>query len=161
MCSGAPMRKQYLHLSAYSCDQCDGPVVAGSLAVRENEISKETDIRALGEMCLACGHRQHHAGVANFTRHFLPVEWQPVKAPSRGTSRPASTWTGLHANKPRTISYPFACDRLRLRLCALFFRCLLAILSAVCLLPDCEYPDTGPLIFVSVSGFSCCTSAIR
>lgn len=62
--------------------------VAGSLAVRENEISKETDIRALGEMCLACGHRQHHAGVANFTRHFLPVEWQPVKAPSPGDVAP-------------------------------------------------------------------------
>jgi hypothetical protein len=46
MWSGAPMRKQYLHLSVYSCDQCDGPVVTGSLAVRENEISKETDIRA-------------------------------------------------------------------------------------------------------------------
>jgi hypothetical protein len=78
------MRKQYLHLSAYSCDQCDGPVVAGSLAVRENEISKETDIRALGEMCLSCGHRQHHAGVASFTRHFLPVEWQAIKVPERG-----------------------------------------------------------------------------
>ena len=76
------MRKQYLHLSAYSCDQCDGPVVAGSLAVRENEISKETDIRALGEMCLSCGHR------SNFTRHFLPVEWQPVKAPSPGNVAP-------------------------------------------------------------------------
>lgn len=78
------MRKQYLHLSAYSCDQCDGPVVAGSLAVRENEISKETDIRALGEMCLSCGHRQHHAGVASFTRHFLPVEWQAIKVRERG-----------------------------------------------------------------------------
>ena len=155
------MRKQYLHPFRLLCDQCDGPVVTGSLAVRENEISKETDIRAFAEMCLSCGHRQHHAVVANFTRHFLPVEWQPVKAPSRGTSRPASTWTGLHANKPRTISYPFACDRLRLRLCALFFRCLLAILSAVCLLPDCEYSDAGPLIFVSVSGPSCGTSAIR
>ena len=39
------MKIQYLHLSAYSCDKCTGPVVAGSLAVRENEISKETDIR--------------------------------------------------------------------------------------------------------------------
>jgi hypothetical protein len=82
------MRKQYLHLSAYSCDQCDGPVVAGSLAVRENEISKETDIRALGEMCLSCGHRQHHAGVASFTRHFLPVEWQAIKVPERGDVAP-------------------------------------------------------------------------
>ena len=39
------MRKQYLHLSAYSCDLCAGPVIAGAVAVRENEISKETDIR--------------------------------------------------------------------------------------------------------------------
>ncbi len=39
------MRKQFLHLSVYSCDKCSGPVVAGSLAVRENEISKETDLK--------------------------------------------------------------------------------------------------------------------
>jgi hypothetical protein len=76
------MRKQYLHLSAYSCDGCGGPVVAGSLAVRENEISKETDIRAIGEMCLSCGHRQHHAGVASLTRHFPPVEWHAIKVPN-------------------------------------------------------------------------------
>ena len=86
--SGAPVRKQYLHLSVYSCDQSDGPVVTGSLAVRENEISKETDIRALAEMCLSCGHTQHHASIASYTRHFLPVEWQPVKAPSPGDVAP-------------------------------------------------------------------------
>src|SRR5712671_7797142 len=43
------MKKQYLHLSAYSCDKCSGPVIAGSLGVRENEISKETDIRQVAE----------------------------------------------------------------------------------------------------------------
>jgi hypothetical protein len=75
------MRKQYLHLSVYFCDKCDGPAVAGSLAVRENEISKETDIREVGELCLSCGHRQHHTGKATFVRHFLPVEWQAVKVP--------------------------------------------------------------------------------
>ena len=42
------MKKQYLHLSAYPCDACAGPVIAGSTAVRENEISKETDIRQVG-----------------------------------------------------------------------------------------------------------------
>ncbi len=42
------MRKQYLHLSAYSCDGCQGPVVSASLAVRENAISKETDVQASG-----------------------------------------------------------------------------------------------------------------
>jgi hypothetical protein len=44
------MTKQYLHLSAYPCDVCKGPVVAGSLAVRENVISKETDIRQVEEV---------------------------------------------------------------------------------------------------------------
>jgi hypothetical protein len=39
------MRTQYLHLSAYPCDDCKGPVVSGWLAVRESEVSKETDIR--------------------------------------------------------------------------------------------------------------------
>jgi hypothetical protein len=70
------MRKQYLHLSAYVCNQCNGPSVTGSLAVRENEISKETEIWMLGEVCLSCGHTQHHAGSADFARHFPPTEWQ-------------------------------------------------------------------------------------
>lgn len=65
MCSGFlenagehTMRKQYLYLSVYSCGRCSGPLVSGSLAVRENEISKETDIQQVGAICLSCGHRQ-------------------------------------------------------------------------------------------------------
>jgi hypothetical protein len=69
------MRKQYLHLSAYSCDQCNGPVVAGSLAVRENEISKETDIRPVGAICLSCGHRQAMTEFG-ISCQFPPVEWE-------------------------------------------------------------------------------------
>jgi len=34
------MRKQSLHLSAYPCDSCAGPVVAGWLAVREHYQAK-------------------------------------------------------------------------------------------------------------------------
>jgi len=82
------MRKQYLHLSAYSCNRCSGPVVAGSLAVRENEISKETNIRQLGAICLSCGHRQSRGSEAGVTRDFPPVQWEsadPVDE-SRGTS---------------------------------------------------------------------------
>jgi hypothetical protein len=30
------MKRQYLHLSAYQCDKCEGPVISGSIAVREN-----------------------------------------------------------------------------------------------------------------------------
>jgi len=74
------MRKQYLHLSAYVCDTCAGPVVAGSLAVRENEISKETDIRQVGAICLSCGHRQSTATAPARVRHLLPIAWDLVEA---------------------------------------------------------------------------------
>lgn len=71
------MRKQYLHLSAYPCDKCRGPVVSASLTVRENEISKETDIRQVGASCLSCGHRQPSATGMVTVRHLSPVEWEP------------------------------------------------------------------------------------
>jgi len=74
------MRKQYLHLSAYSCDKCHGPVVSASLAVRENVISKETDIRQVGAICLSCGHRQTNEAGTVGVRHFSPVEWEPAHA---------------------------------------------------------------------------------
>jgi hypothetical protein len=73
------MRKHYLHLSAYACDTCAGPVIAGSTAVRENEISKETDIRRVGTpICLSCGHRQETATEPARVRHLLPISWDPV-----------------------------------------------------------------------------------
>ncbi len=72
------MKKQYLHLSAYPCDACNGPVVAGSLAVRENEISKETEIRQVGAICLSCGHRQCAATAPARVRHLMPMEWAPA-----------------------------------------------------------------------------------
>ena len=78
------MRKQYLHLSAYSCDKCKGPVISGSLAVRENEISKETDIREVGAICLSCGHRQVKAAEPARARHLSPVEWGPVSPMEAG-----------------------------------------------------------------------------
>jgi len=74
------MKKQYLHLSAYHCDKCEGPVVSGTIAVRENEISNETDLREVGAMCLACGHKQAQASESSFTRRCAPVDWQPIKA---------------------------------------------------------------------------------
>jgi hypothetical protein len=74
------MKKQYLHLSAYSCDKCAGPVVAGLTAVRENEISKETDIRQVGAICLTCGHRQSKASKSGLTHDFPPTQWELLKA---------------------------------------------------------------------------------
>ncbi len=74
------MRKQYLHLCAYSCDKCQGPVISGSLAVRENEISKETEIRQVGAICLSCGHRQNGTTAPARARHLTPVEWESGSA---------------------------------------------------------------------------------
>jgi hypothetical protein len=69
------MRKQYLHVRAYSCDKCKGPVISGWTGVRENEICRETDIREVGAICLSCGHRQGKASDPGFTRDFPPVLW--------------------------------------------------------------------------------------
>jgi hypothetical protein len=74
------LRKQYLHLSAFRCDTCRGPVVAGWLGVRENVISKETDIRPVGAICISCGHRQDNATEPERTRYVTPMEWEPADA---------------------------------------------------------------------------------
>jgi hypothetical protein len=74
------MKRHYLHLSVYSCDQCAGPVVAGSTGFRENEIAKETNIQILGAICLSCGHRQSKANEAGRSRSFPPMSWEPLKS---------------------------------------------------------------------------------
>jgi hypothetical protein len=74
------MRRQYLHVSAYSCEKCRGPVISGSTAVRENEISKETDIGEVGTICLSSGHGQSKATAPGGTGDFPPVQWDPPKA---------------------------------------------------------------------------------
>ena len=68
-------RKQYLHLTAYACDKCKGPVVAGLLAVRETAVSKEPQVRLLPGVCLGCGNKQDRLPEAGTVRGFLPVEW--------------------------------------------------------------------------------------
>lgn len=50
--------------------------MAGSLAVRENEISKETDIKQVGAICLSCGHRQSKMTGLGMPQQFPPVEWK-------------------------------------------------------------------------------------
>jgi hypothetical protein len=73
------MRKQYLHLSA----KCDGPVVAGLLAVRENEISKETEIRQVGAICLSCGYQHGQPMPLVLAVSFHPYSGNPRKALTR------------------------------------------------------------------------------
>jgi hypothetical protein len=74
------MRKQYLHVRAYSCDNCKEPVICGWTGVRENEICGETDVREVGAICLSCGHRQDKASDPGFTRDFPPVLWDFEKS---------------------------------------------------------------------------------
>lgn len=72
------MKKHYLHLSVYRCDKCQGPVVKGSLSVRENEISKETEKLEIGAICLSCGHRQNAPTGTARVRHLMPMDWPPT-----------------------------------------------------------------------------------
>src|SRR5579864_2956991 len=86
-CFEGHMRRHYLHVCAYSCDECRGPVISGSTAVRENEISKETDIREVGAICLSCGHRQSKTTAPGGTHDFPPVQWDRESAIGAGQSR--------------------------------------------------------------------------
>ena len=81
------MKRQYLHLSVYSCDKCAGPLVNGTLGVRENEISRETDLKWVGAICLSCGSRQSTVNADSAVRQFPPVEWQPIDGPRQTKTR--------------------------------------------------------------------------
>jgi hypothetical protein len=77
---GREMRRQYLHLCIYRCDNCEGPVVTGSLAVRENEISEKSEIRELGAMCLSCGKKPGKPTDLHVSRCIPPVPWGQTSA---------------------------------------------------------------------------------
>jgi len=74
----ALMRKLYLHLYAFPCELCTGPVVVATTAVRENAISLETDIRQVGSICISCGHSPSPAIPPKRVRYLPPAEWQPA-----------------------------------------------------------------------------------
>ena len=84
--------KRYLHLYAFPCDKCSGPVVGGSRGTREDDISKETAISVIGAACLACGCRPETMIEPLAGHSFRPVEWewatgkQPAAADSGGDS---------------------------------------------------------------------------
>jgi len=79
------MKTKYLHISAYSCDKCEGPVIAGSFGTRETEITRETDLTQIGAVWLSCGNRQAERLDTNIVRQFAPVEWALLKE-NRGQS---------------------------------------------------------------------------
>jgi hypothetical protein len=68
--------KHYLHLYAFPCDRCHGPVVVGSLGTREDDISKETAINVIGAVCLACGRRPEATIEPLVGNSFRPIEWE-------------------------------------------------------------------------------------
>ncbi len=67
------MRTQYLHLCAYPCEKCKGPVIAASLGIRETNITREVDIRHIPAMCLYCGNQQETRTTP--VRDFFPAQW--------------------------------------------------------------------------------------
>lgn len=67
------MRIQYLHLSAYPCEKCKGPVVAGTLGIRETEVTREIDLRQAGAVCLFCGNKQAKGNAP--AGDFPPIPW--------------------------------------------------------------------------------------
>ena len=67
---------RYLHLVAFRCEKCKGPVVLGCIGTREDEITNETEIKKIGAVCLACGCRPETLGDPLQARHFRPVEWE-------------------------------------------------------------------------------------
>jgi hypothetical protein len=73
------VKTKYLHISAYSCDKCEGPVIAGSFGTRESEITRETDLTQVGAVCLSCGNKQTEANASNIVRQFAPIEWAFLK----------------------------------------------------------------------------------
>jgi hypothetical protein len=72
----AETETHYLHLSAFPCEKCNGPVIAGSLGTRRDDISQETDIRKIGAACIACGFRPETVLEPSVEHRFRPVEWK-------------------------------------------------------------------------------------
>ena len=66
----------YLHLMAFPCEKCKGPVVAGWTGKREDDITQETDINLVGAVCLSCGSRPETLIAPLHACHFRPVQWE-------------------------------------------------------------------------------------
>ena len=75
------MTTHYLHLSAFNCVSCNGPVISATVASRDNEIQRETDIRRIGSICLSCGKRYDSLPTSRAVRHIAPFEWTPSDLP--------------------------------------------------------------------------------
>jgi hypothetical protein len=66
----------YLHLSAFPCAHCNGPVIAGQMGTREDDITRETEVRGIGAVCLFCGRRPAAVPEPLVAHRFRPIEWK-------------------------------------------------------------------------------------
>ncbi len=73
---GAERATHYLHLSAFPCDQCKGPVIRGWIGTREDDIARETGINEVGAVCLSCGCRPESPSAPLEACQFRPVQWE-------------------------------------------------------------------------------------
>ena len=65
----------FLHLSAFRCAKCNGPVIVGSLGTRPDDISREINVREIGALCLACGFKPEIVAEPAVEHRFRPVQW--------------------------------------------------------------------------------------
>jgi hypothetical protein len=92
LAEAAGSETHFLHLSAFPCEKCSGPVIAGWLGTRRDDISRETDIRNVGATCIACGFRPEIVAEQSVDHRFRPVEWKWV---IREQARPEGLSTEL------------------------------------------------------------------
>jgi len=69
---------RYLHLAAFRCANCNGPVIVGSLGTRPDDISREINVREIGAICLACGFKPEIMVEPAVEHRFRPVQWNWV-----------------------------------------------------------------------------------
>jgi len=102
LAGAAGTQTQYLHLTAFPCEKCNGPVIAGSLGQRCDDISKETDITKIGAACIACGFQPVVLIEPSVGHRFRPVEWKwMIKEQAQPVDPSAiSPQDGLTADEP-------------------------------------------------------------
>jgi len=83
----------YLHIFAFRCAKCNGPVIVGSLGTRPDNISREIDVRDIGAVWLACGFKPEIMADPDVEHRFRPVQWkwairdcEQIANPSAGRS---------------------------------------------------------------------------
>ena len=109
---GPERATHYLHLMASPCEKCKGPVVAGWVCRREDDITRETEISGIIAICLACGARPDALIDPLGACHFRPVEWEwkleskPAALDSHSDSLPA----GLSQDADHPESAPLAAE---------------------------------------------------